>query len=371
MTWFWMLAFVGGLALAESDDPVDNPAEKEVPSEADEASDGTQLESLGEGLPDTELTAGHSAVGIEGPLETDIQVFSEEAYFASLSDSALEEMVVARKRSGQYDDALRHLSILRERVDSVDYSFEEALLHELKESYAEAAQRYESILTLDELNPVFRRNVQFRYGIVLSDMGLDRDALAVFRSVSRSKGLEARDKLILEYARGVAYIYAGKSRKGVRKINRALLKQNPDTGSWIEARARAALVHVLIEESEKLTFEKPKRTAMRFQKRSELVGSAEEQIVVMINLGEPEYVLRSLVLLSEAYFQVADEMRVAPPPPALSREQQIRFQKKQLERADFIDERGRSYCAKGVGYSDQMGFQGQSREALDSCANGD
>ena len=110
---------------------------------------------------------------------------------------------------------------------------------------------------------------------------------------------------------------------------------------------------------------------MRLQKRSELVGSAEEQIVVMINLGEPEYVLRSLVLLSEAYFQVADEMRVAPPPPALSREQQIRFQKKQLERADFIDERGRSYCAKGVGYSDQMGFQGQSRQALDSCANGD
>ena len=78
---------------------------------------------------------------------------------------------------------------------------------------------------------------------------------------------------------------------------------------------------------------------------------------------------RSLVLLSDAYFQVAEEMRVAPPPPKLNREQQIIFQKKQRERADFIDERGRSYCAKGVGYSDQMGFSGESRIALEQCAD--
>ncbi|MGC6506809.1 MAG: tetratricopeptide repeat protein [Myxococcota bacterium] len=300
---------------------------------------------------------------------TDDMHLTEAQYFDALSVLELEEMVQLRKRSGQYDDALRHLTILIKRVDDLDYHYEEALLYELKEDYAQAAQRYEAILTAPELSPVFRRNIQFRYGIVLSDMGLDRDALAVFRTVSRAKDLKSHEKLILEYARGVAYIYAGKTRKGIRKINKTLLKQNSDTGSWIEARARAALVYVLIEESERLTFEKPKKTAQRFQKRSELVGAAEEQIVVMINLGEPEYVLRSLVLLSEAYFQVAEEMRVAPPPPTLNREQQIRFQKKQLERADFIDERGRSYCAKGVGYSDQMGFKGQARLELEVCAN--
>ena len=318
--------------------------------------------------PDAETSVRTNSINATNE-HTDEMHLTEAQYFDELSVLELEEMVQLRKRSGQYDDALRHLTILSKRVDDLDYHYEEALLYELKEDYPQAAQRYEAILMTPELSPVFRRNIQFRYGIVLSDMGLDRDALAVFRKVARARDLKSHEKLILEYARGVAYIYAGKTRKGIRKINKTLLKQNPDTGSWIEARARAALVYVLIEESERLTFEKPKKTAKRFQKRSELVGAAEEQIVVMINLGEPEYVLRSLVLLSEAYFQVAEEMRVAPPPSSLNREQQIRFQKKQLERADFIDERGRSYCAKGVGYSDQMGFKGQARLELEVCAN--
>ena len=343
MTYLMMLW--GALALAEDPVPQENTEDSQLPAEAEIDSEAP-LEDVG---------------ADEGQL-------SEEEYFASLADAELVDMVLARRQSGHYDDALRYLAVLQARDSNVDYWFEEALLLELKEQYADSAQRYKMILEIPELDPVFRRNVQFRYGIVLSDMGLDHEALVVFREAAGSKDLAEHEKLILEYARGVAYIYAGKTRKGVRKINKALLKQNSETGTWIEARARAALVYVLIEESESLTFEKPKKTAQRFQKRSELVGSAEEQIVVMINLGEPEYVLRSLILLSDAYFQVAAELRVALPPPELNREQQILFQRKQMERADFIDERGRSYCAKGLGYSDQMGFDGTARSALESCA---
>ncbi|MEC8278636.1 MAG: hypothetical protein VX026_13010, partial [Myxococcota bacterium] len=172
--------------------------------------------------PDAETSVPANSINATNEYTDDMHL-TEAQYFDALSVLELEEMVQLRKRSGQYDDALRHLTILIKRVDDLDYHYEEALLYELKEDYAQAAQRYEAILMTPELSPVFRRNIQFRYGIVLSDMGLDRDALAVFRTVARAKDLKPHEKLILEYARGVAYIYSGKTPKGSRKINKKIL----------------------------------------------------------------------------------------------------------------------------------------------------
>jgi tetratricopeptide (TPR) repeat protein len=277
-------------------------------------------------------------------------------------------MITARKQIGEYADALRYLQVLTERSDNPDYRYEEALLWELQEEYAIAAELYLALLAL-ELPQPFRLNVMFRLGIVQADMGHHGAAKNIFKEIQKND-LKNHEKIILQYAQGVTEIHAGKTRKGVRRIKKALMAANPEAGSWIEARARSALVHVLIEKSEKYTFDRPGKTKKNFHKRSVLVGSAEEQIVVMINLGEPEYVLRSLHQLAEAYLQVSEELRLAPPPPKLDREQTILFQEKQNERADFIAERGRSYCAKGIGYADQTGFSGQIREVLEHCATG-
>lgn len=306
--------------------------------------------------------------GTDDSIEASILELSGKPYLESLDIESLEHNFIQRKDAGKYEDAHRYLEELIRRSDNIDYRYNEGVLWELEEQYILAEDRYKELI-VESVDPAFILNLQFRLGVIVSDQGRHLEAITLFKTLMRDPEVTPKEIQILSLAQGAAEIYHGKTRRGVRRINKTLALEYSENQPWIESRAREALVFALIQKSEGYAFGSVKKTTRNFQKRSELVGVAEEQIVVMIDLEEPEYVLKSLLQLSGAYIQVANEMRMVPAPRKLDREQQIAFQDSLNDRADFIEEKGRGYCLKGLSYAELKGFESVVMNQLEDCQN--
>ena len=123
----------------------------------------------------------------------------------------------------------------------------------------------------------------------------------------------------LELVRGVAALSMGRSRRGIRRIERALSGFDDDTSSpWMRSRARIAIARYLLNEAGDLTLSGDKRAARRLARRAELMGMAEQQIIAIARLGEPEYILDGMMLMGDAYLILYDDMNAAAPPTTLS-----------------------------------------------------
>ena len=94
-------------------------------------------------------------------------------------------------------------------------------------------------------------------------MGLDRDALQISGTVARTKDLKPHEKLILEYAR--ESLDGRKDPKRHLKDQQNIAETKLRHGELIEARQSGfgLCTHRRVRKTD---FEKPKKTAQRFQK---------------------------------------------------------------------------------------------------------
>ena len=53
--------------------------------------------------------------------------------------------------------------------------------------------------------------------------------------------------------------------------------------------------------------------------------AAEQQVIAIARLGEPEYALAGLVMLGDAYIMLHDDMLAAPVPRRLSDEEEVLY----------------------------------------------
>jgi len=113
--------------------------------------------------------------------------------------------------------------------------------------------------------------------------------------------------------RGITELRSGKTRRGIKRILRAL-DSGEDNRSWIRAKARLALVRAQLGKASSTKLKGNRRAARRLKKRSGLLGAAEKQAIVMFNLGEPEFALEGLLLLGDGYMDLYEEMVNYPPP---------------------------------------------------------
>ena len=372
-----MLLFFLASALAA--DPVqeeEDPAGGEVPAEVPggPAEDG----ETPAGSEDGEKGAAEEAAsdGADGgePEAVDPAVARENLrkLWASTTDEVHHEKIAALQRVGNHESAREVLDFLVERDPSPLNRFLLAKNFELEEDYGEALPRYDALVA-EDLSPDLDLDVRFRRAVVMDDLSREAGAEPSLGSLARKElkalrrhsALAEGDKARLGLLIGASEIHQGRARRGLRRISRAIRQlDDPSDASWMQARARSALVRELVRNAEHLAI-RGRNDDARLKKRMKLMGDAESQVVAIIQLNEPEYVLEGLLAVADAYIRLYDELVSAPVPGELEGSQVALYKERVLEEAEFLRKKARGFYHKGVLYADHLGWKGQSRDLLE------
>lgn len=303
----------------------------------------------------------------EAPLPAEVPAAApetrEEAW-EQLGPDALMQQALAFQADGRRGAALERLAYLSEHHPDPAVTFEIGKTLELDEDYAAALAAYDDVLSGGGQELV-HHNAAFRRAIVLEDLGRHKDSLAQIKALQDAGTWTAAEALSLELCRGIAELSAGRTRKGLQRIDAALVALEGSTEqTWMRARARAALVDYLLDEAAGFELKGDKKAARRLQKRNTLMLSAEQQVISIAQLGETEYILVGLQRVGDAYLRLHDDLLAAPPPRKLSDAQEAEYTTLVAERSGILKRKARVYYDKGLQLADQVGWEGKAREAL-------
>ena len=276
------------------------------------------------------------------------------------------EQVAELQRSGRFDSAEQRLVFLVDFYGTLEYRYLFIVNVELQEQYEEALVGYAE-LKKEELSSELTKQVLFREGIVLDDLKRYDQAQDVFKTLLRSRDLQAGDKDRINLLLGASLIHSGSSRKGIRKIARSLARLDVTDSTWMRAKGHDALAHELIRRSEEIGFiGSDKKDKKAVVERMELLKRAEAQVIASIQLKEPEFVLNGLVDVADAYVRFYDDLIAAPAPDSLTVSQKKQYSEQLSIEARSLLEKSLNYCQKGLIYADQSGWVGVVVEELNA-----
>ena len=286
-----------------------------------------------------------------------------EEVWAQQDPAELLTQAIAFQDVGNRDAALARLMVLDEHTPSTAVTFQLGKTMELMEDYDGALLRYEAVL--DEGDSEYRHNAAFRRIIVLEDTGRHAESLAAVRDLQDEGDWSESDAIILSLAQGISELSAGKTRKGVKRIESGLAQLvNPNQSTWMRARARAALVETMLTEAQELELRGNKKAARRLSQRSALMVGAEQQVIAIAHLGEPEYALAGLQLLGDAYIMLHDDMLAAPAPRRLSDDEVVIYQAEVEGRVKILSAKAKNYYGEGVKLATRVGWEGALTQTL-------
>ena len=147
--------------------------------------------------------------------------------------------------------------------------------------------------------------------------------------------------------RGIAETRAGRVRRGIRRILKALESGSMDR-NWIQAKARLALVRAQTEAAAGLVLKGNRKAARRLKRRSALIASAEKQAIAMFTLGEPEFALEGLLLLGDAYLALYEDMLEYPPPRSVPKDQREAYREAVAKKAQILRAKAHARYDEGV-----------------------
>jgi hypothetical protein len=211
----------------------------------------------------------------------------------------------------------------------------------------EALQRFTEVIATD--HPL-ALDARFRRALVREDLGDAKGALQDVLVLSRARGLDEDDAMTLALQRGITEVETGRTRRGIRRIERALAAvESGVTHRYMRAKARYTLARALLEEANGRSLDGGERRAARnLGLRARAIQAAESQIVALIALEEPEWILASLLALGEAYTALAVDLRGAPAPRRLSDEQERIYAQEVGRRADVAASKAHHWYDAGV-----------------------
>lgn len=192
-------------------------------------------------------------------------------------------------------------------------------------------------------------DARFRLALVLEELGDGDGALAQMQILGRARGLDASDEATVALQRAMTEIAAGRTRKGLRDLDAALLPfaaddaaraagtaTTPPENAWLRAKARYTLVHVLLGDG--VTFNgRGKHDAKVLEAWAEGVKAAQEQIVALTHLQDADldatWLMRSLLELGDSYAAIAVSLSTATVPPNLDAAEALVYRRKLADRA--------------------------------------
>lgn len=286
---------------------------------------------------------------------------SLDEVWASLPAQTLLDEAITRREQGDWAGAEARLDALEKRgVGGATAAYQRALVDELRERYPDALARYQRIQQ-DFPQAPEATDARFRAALVSNDMGQHAEALALVQTLRKAQDWEGKDALTLQLERGIAEVGLGKTRKGVRHIQGALdALEGMDAAHWMQARARAALMGVMLAEADAMALDNPRKQKKTLAARRALITRADQQRSAIVALGEPEYALDALNRIGDSALRLYQDVNAAPSPPEVASDPET----ERLYRAMVAQESERfravafQYYDAGVMLAERLSWQG-------------
>jgi tetratricopeptide (TPR) repeat protein len=300
------------------------------------------------------------------PEPAPVQPATLEEVWAELGPEAVLEDAVARRGIGDFEGADARLAWLAEVAPGEEPTYHAAVSAELQERYDDALRGYEAVLATW---PEGGRTVDagFRRALVLEELGRHRDAIQQVRLLQRSGDWSERDAQSLALARGVNELAQGRTRRGLRRLDKALAAtEGSDDLRWMRAKARAALTRHLLDEAAGIPMVHGRRAGRNLEARAANISAAERQVIAIANLGEAEYALAGLELLGDAYIALHDDLIALPPPPELTPEQAEIYTQGVQQKTAVLRRKAWRYYDEGVKLATRTEWQGSIAGRLEA-----
>lgn len=234
-----------------------------------------------------------------------VEVFDRQEQ-ARVYDEAL-----ARRGDGDLVGAEHRLTWLIDvGGDPAEMHYQLGIVHELQGEYEDAVSAYTAALESDGSRSV---DARYRRALCLDELGRWKDSVREYRKLPRSVDYDRADWISIEMAQGVAELRAGNARRGAEMLDRAMrATDETEEMRWLRARTAFHLAEMELSAVEDLRLD-TRKPGKNLGRRAAALQNAEAHIVDVVKTGEPEWMLRAMLELGDAYADLhADMLATAP-----------------------------------------------------------
>lgn len=235
------------------------------------------------------------------------------------SPAALLDQAVALRQRGDPAAATRLLIELEPMMGPElrgEWLYQRGVGEELAQNHATAADLYRQSAAAPGPR---QADARMRLAYMLEELGRYEEALDQIAILSGMSGWAEADARALALQQGITELYLGREKKGLRRIEGALAAlAGTDALGWLQAKARYMLArhHYLLAADIPLAV-RDRKAATNLRLRAIELKAAEDQVLIIARLQEVEWILASLILMGDAYRDLAAELRAAQPPKNL------------------------------------------------------
>lgn len=210
-------------------------------------------------------------------------------------------------------------------------------------------------------------DVRFRRAETLARLGRHEAALAQLDELGGAERTPG-DRIKIDILRGLSELESS-DRKieeiGFERIQAALATAAPIDAPWHQAQARARLAELAVNEAETIAFRgSRKRKARLMDDRAALVTLAADQIVPMIALEAPQWLLPTFLAAGRAHEDFGVAMLAESKVRGLNEAQRALYDQRVRERVEQVWVRASQYYDRGLQYAELTGWEGPETEAL-------
>lgn len=288
--------------------------------------------------------------------------------YARQDPQALLEEAQTRRVYGDLDGAVERYAWLAQTTTDPELVLEAlvqlGITHELQGELVQAIEVYSLLLGRTE-DPRWRRDVGFRRALCLEELGRYDEALDQYNALTHLRELNATDQTTLELAVGVATLRGGQARKGRRTLERVLAQ--PDRVAeipWMAAKAWYNLEVFTLEQAALLDLTSAREAPKQLKERAGLILEAEAQLVHVVELGQPDFILAGLLALGDAYVGLAQDLAASPPPDKLNPEAAAIYTQALSERTRVLHRKAWEAYDQGLVVAGRFGMLNDTTAAL-------
>lgn len=310
--------------------------------------------------------AHHAPLAVYQPANHAPPAGLEEVF--GLQDPAdVYQEAVDRRLDGDLDGAIHRLVWLRTHGDtSPAVLYQLGVAYEQTEAWATALSVYD-LLIHEDTEQRWILDAGFRRAMCLEELGLWDQALAQYRDLPDQRTFDRHDRYTFDIGLGVAELLVGKRRTGERLLLTSLeATAETDEIAWMRGKAYWALARSELQQAaaEPLNVPREKAQVRNLERRAGHMAAAEAYIVQAVYVGEPDWILRSLLDLGDAYVLLRDDLLEIPTPDYLSPDEAQVYTDLLHQKGDVLLRKAWESYDKGVDVAGRFGMQTQDVQTL-------
>jgi hypothetical protein len=277
----------------------------------------------------------------------------------------LRNEAIFRLESGDYVGAVDRFELLSARGElGAEPEYYLGLCAELQRDFASAVERYTRVVE-QWPDAEQAKNARFRRALCLEDLGRHDESVADVEVLSAMGAWSAADRAALDMEIAFNRYEERRSGKNERRLDEAIRAgADADANAWLRAKAIDARVDGRLDEADRLVLSGNQRAQRRLRERADLIAASERDIETIARLDEPEFVLRSMTRLGDAYVSLHDAMLAARPPRRFGPDKRAIYAAEVRERSAVLVEKAWDYYDDGLQCALRVQWEGPETEVL-------